>query len=326
MTDPEWQVEQGIGEDRALLMHNDAILAARMSWPTGLAAGLIADALLISRHRGAKRGTMRFDNGQEALVDALPADACEGAKLRVKVTRAALSETGRFKRAQCRPTIDAPCSAPNLADSLRSDGGSVRVVRRLPASAWEDIFAQGWSGQCDFAGGALTISPTPAMSVIDIYGTLPPPALALAAVPALASALRQLDLAGNIGIDFPTLAEKTQRRAVDAALTSALDDWPHEQTAMNGFGFVQLVARLERPSILHLIAQNRPAAAARFVLRQAEAVEGAGAILITAHPDVTQAILPAWQDELARRTGRIIRIAPDNNLALDGGFAQSVPL
>jgi Ribonuclease G/E len=148
----------------------------------------------------------------------------------------------------------------------------------------------------------------------------------LAAVPALASALRQLDLAGNIGIDFPTLAEKTQRRAVDAALTSALDDWPHEQTAMNGFGFVQLVARLERPSILHLIGQNRPAAAARLLLRQAEAVEGAGAILITAHPDVTQAILPAWQDELARRTGRIIRIAPDNNLALDGGFAQSVPL
>ncbi len=326
MTKAEWQVEQGIGEDRALLILHGEILAARLSWPTGLAAGLIEDAVLISRHTGAKRGTMRFANGQESLVDALPKEANEGAKLRVKVTRAALNEIGRFKRAQCRPTTETPCTASSLANSLRAQGEVVRVVRRLPSSAWEDIFALGWTGQAEFTDGALTISPTPAMTVIDIDGKLPAPALALAAVPAIATALCQLDLAGNIGIDFPTLAEKSHRRATDMALTAALAHWSHEQTAMNGFGFVQLVARLERPSILHLLAQNRPAAAARFLLRQAEAIEEAGAILLTAHPIVVHAITSEWRDELAQRTGRIIRITHDSSLALEGGFAQSVSL
>ena len=316
----EWLVEQGIGEDRAVLVSGDTVLAARLHWPGTLSAGQVEDAVLIARTAGAKRGTARFASGEEALVDSLPKDASEGSSLRLKVTRSALAESGRLKRAQARPTGDATCPAPSLAQTL-----SARVVRQFETGLWEDVFAEAWSGTCAFAGGTLTITPTPAMTLIDLDGTLSPRELALAAIVPLADALSRLDLAGSIGIDFPTLPEKADRKAVDAALAAALDGWPHESAAMNGFGFVQLVARLERPSLLHRLASDRAGAAARLLLRQAERVMEPGALLLTAHPAVIRALRPDWCAELARRSGREVRLAEQAGLALSAGFAQAVP-
>lgn len=320
----EWLVEEGIAEHRAVRIENGEIVAARLDWPGQIAAGLVDDALLIARAAGSSRGTLRFANGEEALVDGLSREASEGAAIRAVVTRAAIAESGRLKRAQARPSTDAPRTAPALAQRLRDEGSTVRVVRRFPDGGWDDVFADAWAGETHFAGGSLTISPTPAMTLIDIDGALPPRALALAAVPEIAAALARLDLAGSIGIDFPTLPEKADRRAADEALATALSGWRHERTAMNGFGFVQLVARLERPSLLHRITRSRAGAAARLLLRRAEGVADPGVLLITAHPAAKAAILPAWEDELARRTGRTIRWKTDSALALDGGFAQAL--
>lgn len=316
-----WLVEQGIGEERALLYHRERAMAARLRWPGGLEAGLVADAVLVERPGGSVRGRARFPCGEEAQVDRLPPSASEGAAIRLEVTRAAVHERTRLKPASARPT-DRPCrAAPSLAEALPG----AQVVRRFPDPAWDDLWAEAWDGRVPFPLGALHLAPTAAMTLVDIDGTLPPRELALAAIGPLAEAIARFDLAGSIGIDFPTLAARTDRQAVDQALGAALADWNHERTAMNGFGFVQLVARQTGPSLLHRLAFDRAGAAARHLLRRAELLEGPGTIELAANAAVIRALEPGWLAELERRAGRPARLRPDAALALAGSHAQIVP-
>ena len=256
-TEDQWLVEEGIGEHRAILVSGGRIIAAQVDWPGSLAVGRIDDAVLVARTAGSKRGTVRFASGEQALVDGLPRDAREGAPLRVIVTRAAIADAGRLKLAQVRPTQDAPCPAPTLAERLQLAGEKVRIVRRFVQDGWNELFAEAWEGCVEFDGGSLLVTPTAAMTVIDIDGTLPPRALALAAVSPLTEAIRRFDLGGSIGIDFPTLADKADRRAVDDALGTALSGWPHERTAMNGFGFVQMKSSGEARSAVESLNKKK---------------------------------------------------------------------
>jgi len=320
----EWLIENGIGENRAIKVDDGHVVAARIEWPGLLTAGHVENAVLVSRIAGSGRGQARFASGEEALVDRLPHDASEGALVRLEVTRAMLSEKGRTKLAQARPTTKSPAPAPTLADALSDAGEPAKAVRHFPANDWEEIWSEAWSGLVEFSGGSLHFSTTPAMTLVDVDGTLGARELALAAVKPLAHAIRRFDLGGSIGVDFPTLPQKSERRAVDDALAEALADFPHERTAMNGFGFVQIVSRLARPSLLHRIGQGRVGAAARLLLRQAETLSDPGVLLITCHPAIKARLKPDWLDELGRRTGRDVRIETDPALALDAGFAQAV--
>lgn len=327
---PEWLHEAGIGEERAILEEDGRIIAARVEWGESIRAGLVAPVQLISKASGSKRGTVRFSGGEQALVDGLPTNITEGASLTVRVVRAAIAERGRTKLPQTRPTTDAPRLAPTLLAELRTGPHPVRTVpvtdRGFDQAGWDDLLEEAQTGTVTFAHGSLTISTTPAMTLIDVDGAMPAKALALAAIPAIADALSRLDIGGSVGIDFPTIEAKADRQAVDAALTEALRDWRGERTSMNGFGFVQLVSRLERPSLVARFARFPSAAAARALLRRAERVAEPGALLLTAHPRVKAAVLPEWEGELARRTGRTVRWQENSTLALGSGFAQAVSL
>jgi ribonuclease G len=314
-----WYVEEGIGESRALLVEDGEVLAAKLRWPGELFAGKAVFVRLVSKPAGARRGLAVDERGNEILLDRLPSEVTEGQSFGVQITRAPIAERGRFKRAQAR----AVTGSEGTQDDIFILG---EIVRRFPVGLWDDVWQAASAGEIAFAGGTLLFSVTPAMTVIDIDGDLPPRALALAAIPTLARGLRLFDLGGSIAIDFPTLEAKADRKAVDAALEEALADWPHERTAMNGFGLVQLVARLEGPSLLHRMTTSRVGAAARLVLRRAEAVEQPGALQLNVHPAVKAKLKPEWLDELARSTGRQVRIETNPALAIEAGFAQAVPL
>ncbi|MDE1466250.1 ribonuclease [Aurantiacibacter sp. D1-12] len=315
----EWLVSENIGEHRALLKDGHHVLAAQIDWPGELAPGLVEDALLVKREKGTARGRALFDSGEEALVDRLPREASEGERIRLRVTRSAAREVGRNKLAQARPTDEEPCKAPSLAKQL-----DAKVVSTFYRDNWAEVWSAAWEGKWQFPQGELTFHPTPAMTLIDIDGDLSPRSLALAAVEPLATAIGWMGLAGSIGIDFPTLADRADRKAVDAALQTALVHWPHERTAMNGFGFVQIVARMERPSLLHRLHFDRTGASARYAINHAAELAGPGVTQINAHPTVIAAMRDDWLAELDRRTARKTELKSDPALAISGWHAQVV--
>ncbi len=326
-----WLVEQGIGEERAILVDHGEIVAARVQWDEPWRAGAVTEARLVARVPGTRRAVVRLPDGSEALGEGFDPALTEGRPIMVRVTRSAIAEKGRTKLPQVRPAVgEEPRPAPSLLEDLAAGPLPVRAVpvhgSGFAEAGWDDLVAEALAGEVAFAGGGLVVSATPAMTLIDIDGPPPLPALALAAVPAIAAALQRFDIGGSVGIDFPSLAEKAQRRAVDEALGAALADagWQGERTGMNGFGFVQLIGRLERPSLVARFARAPAAAAARRLLRQAERVTEPGALLLTAHPAVRRAMRPEWEAELARRTGRRLQWHEDGGLAPAATFAQAI--
>jgi hypothetical protein len=328
----EWLHEAGIGEERAILVNRGAIIAARVVWDEPWRAGAVADARLVIRIPGTRRAVVRLPDGIEAMAEGLDPKLTEGAAVRVRITRGAIAEKGRTKLPQARAAGagDAPSAAPTLLEELVAGPLPVRSLaayeRGFEDAGWDDLVEEALTGEIGFSGGSLVISPAPAMTLIDVDGPPPIPALALAAVPAIIGALLRLDIGGSVGIDFPSLPEKAQRQAVDAALAEAARaaGWQGERTGMNGFGFVQLVSRLERPSLVARFARHPAAAAARRLLRCAERVGEPGTLLLSAHPAVRRAMRSDWEAELARRTGRLLRWQEVTELALHAAFAQAV--
>ena len=312
----EWFLEEGIGETRTLLIEGDEVLEARLQWHGEMISGEVHEAQLIKKQRSAKRGTVRLGNGIQAWTQNLPAQATEGVSGKVRVTRAPIAEKGRLKLAQTRWLN----KVGHTLDPVPLAG---EPVQAFDAGLWEEVWHAASSGSIAFTGGEILVSATPAMTVIDVDGELEPKELCLAAIPAIAKALYWFDIGGNIGIDFPSLDARHDRRIVDEALAEFLDDWPHERTAMNGFGFVQIIARLEGPSLIHRFATSRVGMCARYALRVGERAQGAGPVLLLrVHPALKAKLKPEWLEELARRSGKQVRMETDASLALEGPSAQ----
>jgi hypothetical protein len=193
----------------------------------------------------------------------------------------------------------------------------------LGHAGWNDLLEEARGGTVAFAGGELRISPTPAMTLIDVDGYLPPDELAVVGAAAAAKAIRRLDIGGSIGIDLPTAGGKAARQAADAAIDAHLPQ-PFERTAVNGFGFVQVVRPWSRASLIQL-AHDRTGFETRALLRRT-AFERAGGKRIVAQPAII-ALLEVrreWIQTLSRQVGGTIELRADATLPMSGGYAENL--
>ncbi|MGH6658068.1 MAG: ribonuclease, partial [Sphingomicrobium sp.] len=114
---------------------------------------------------------------------------------------------------------------------------------------------------------------------------------------------------------------KETRHAAAAAFDAHVPQ-PFERTAVNGFGFIQLVRPRQRASLIELAA-DRAGFEARALLRRA-AFEAAGARTLAAHPAVIAVLeqQPEWIAALSRQVGGACRLRGEPKLAMSGGYAE----
>jgi hypothetical protein len=321
----EWLYEAGIGENRAVLVEDDEIVEAAIELPGELRAGAVLPARLATILIPGRRGIAALDGGGDALVEPLAPAVTEGAAIRLEIVREAVPERGRPRLAKARLTDAEPRPGRSLEERL---GAVTRLSPhgpdRLEAAGWSELLDEAATGEIAFPGGALRMSLTPAMTLFDVDGARPPAELARAGAAAAARAIRRFGIGGSIGIDLPTLAAKADRQAAAAALDELLPQ-PFERTAVNGFGFLQVVRRRERASIPELVQADPASAAARALLRRAERHLGQGERTLSAAPAVIARIAarPDWLAELARRLGAPVTLRADPALAISAGHVHS---
>ncbi len=316
---PDWIVEVGIGETRAVLVEGARIVEARIELEGVVPAGTVIMARLVNGGQAGRNAVARDEAGQEYLLPQAPKGISQGGALSIEVTRAAFPGVEPWKRPMARWTNSPAFPAPTLAERL--DGATIAFPAPhdpLEQAGWSDLIEEARSGTVAFAGGTLRISPTPAMTLIDVDGALAPEELAPRGASAAASAIRRLAIGGSIGIDLPTVRNKAARLAQDAAIDAMLPR-PFERTGVNGFGFVQIVRPRTGPSLVEL-AQDRPGFEARVLLRRA--ARSTGAIRLAAHPAVIERVTPEWLDRLARQVGGTVALRGDPALAMSGGHVE----
>jgi hypothetical protein len=298
----EWLYEEGIGENRAILVEDEDIVVAAIELPGELRCGSVIAGRLVRIAIPGRRGIVGTAQG-EVMVEPLPAALTEGQKVRVEIVREPIAEPGHPKFAKGRITQADEKDGPTLAQRI----GSPRPLRQMGPdlfheAGWSELIDEAIGGEIDFGGGALRMSLTPAMTLFDVDGFLPPFELALAGAEEAAYAIRRLDIGGSIGIDLPTLTSRDERLRVVAALDAVLPQ-PFERTAVNGFGFLQVVRRRERRSLPELLQWDEAGAAARDLLRTAE--RAIGGCELAAAPAVIARLRtsPDWLETLARRIG-----------------------
>ena len=311
---PEWLVERGIGETRYALVDDGEIVEARIELDGVQRAGSVIAARLVAA--AARNAVARDQRGAEYLLPNGAPGVPQGAELRIEITRAAIPGAEPWKRPLARATDQPPCDAP--PPMARTAGPD-----ELGNCGWDDLLEEARTGTARFAGGELQIVPTPAMTLIDVDGYAATDRLAVLGAAASAKSIRRLDIGGSIGIDLPTVGSKAVRQKAAEALDAMLPQ-PFERTAVNGFGFVQVVRPRPRASVIEL-AQDRAAFEARALLRRA-AFEPAGAKRLVAHPAIVAVFQrrPDWLDALSRQVGGAVGLRADAAVPMSGGYAENV--
>ena len=276
----EWLYEAGIGEARAALVDSGKILKAQIALEGSLALGTVAEARLVEAGPGATGRVTLLDGSGEALLAAIPRGVSVGRTLLVTIVREAIPEPGRAKLAKAVVAAEGvvPATGPDLLERITATGLPVRLCRAheadaLEAAGWSEVLDEAVTGEIAFPGGVLRMCPTPAMTLFDVDGSGSLDALAVAAATAVAQAIVRHGIGGSIGVDFPSVQGKAARQAVAAAIDAGLPQHlagPFERTALNGFGFLQIVRPRPRAALPELLRTDPVGAAARAALRQIE--------------------------------------------------------
>jgi hypothetical protein len=324
----EWLYEAGIGENRAALVEGGRILEMLVERDDGgLRLGTVRRARLTRKADGSGRGLVAIEGGIIAHIQPVPSGMTEGAGLTVEVIREALREGAETKPLRVKATDAEPTDGPDLRARIEATGLPVRTLGAGPdlleEHGWSEALEQAASGIVTGAHVLLRIALTPAMTLIDVDGAGAPADVALAGARASGEAIRRFGIAGSIGIDLPTVADKAVRQAAASALDAVLPQ-PFERTAVNGFGFLQIVRRRERASLIETVQGDPVLAAALALLRRAGRTPGHGGITLHANPAVAARIAarPDWIDALARILGAPAALRPDDGLAISAGHAD----
>jgi hypothetical protein len=313
MPSPEWLIERGIGETRAALVEDGRIVEARIIRDSVVPAGSVLSAQL----KKVGRNAVALADSREYLLPKGAPGVTEGGRLNIEVTREALGGAEPWKRPLARPAEADPRPAPAL------QGRELQfpsMSDELEAAGWSDLLDEARSGLIGFPGGELRISLTPAMTLIDVDGNLPPAELAIAGARAAAAAIRRHGIGGSIGIDLPTVDNKSARLAAAEAVEEILPK-PFERTAVNGFGFLQIVRPRTHASLLELAA-DRALFETAAVLRQAAGE--VGSIRLVAHPAVVAVLEQKqdWLDQLGKQVGGTVTLRAEPSIAISASHAE----
>lgn len=272
---------------------------------------------------------------REALLQPAPR-LPEGALLAVEMTRGPIPEPGRWKLPIVRPApsiepqrepswhfSDEPwvlflrrhaasldeiiCRDAATANEVRGDLGAFACPVRIDPLAiaeadFDTVLEQAVTGEFAIANGQLSVERTRAMVMIDVDGGGDPLALNRAAAREVPRLLRLLDIGGPVGIDFLALPDRKARAEVDSVLDSACAVLgSHKRTAVNGFGFAQIVRPRPGPSIPEILcgtSLGRLSIESRAValLREAGRSRGIGPRRLVAPPEIVE-LIRQWPEE-----------------------------
>ena len=317
---PDWLTERGIGETRLVRFEDGEIVEARILLDSVVRAGSVIEGRLMSSGSGSRNAVATALGGCEFLLPRGALGTAEGASIRMEVTREVIPGSEPWKRPLARVT-DA--SVSDAAEQAAENVPFPSPTDRLGAAGWNDLIDEARSGIVRFPGGELSIEATRAMTLIDADGLGAPEDLAVAGALAAARAILRLDLQGSIGIDLPTASGKEARKRAVETIDATLPQ-PFERTAVNGFGFVQIVRPRRRASLVELAA-DRASFEARALLRRA-AFEEAGGATLAANPRVVAVLEdhPDWIEALSRQRGGPVGLRADASLAMSAGHVERV--
>ncbi len=262
------------------------------------------------------------DDGAEILIRG-KANAAEGARVVLEITREAIAEPGRVKPAEGR-VLEAMPEVSRDKDGLWDGHLSALKADTVCNQSFNDAFDAAIAGATHIGDATVSFQRTKAGLVFDVDGIGDPMALNLLAAKEIARLLRLYQVGAMVMIDFVAVDSKASRIAIAEAFdaNAAHDPRPFERSAINGYGLMQVVRARPRPSVLdHLfgsrIASPSDETQALSLLREAATSSGFGPRIITARPEITTLLTShKWQSftqSCERLTGARLEIIADEN-------------